>query len=591
MKSKKALINLILAFLSTLALSFNYTVVEETDRGNFVVNFLAKLPDVFSQSYIVDIVLFVALFFLFDRFLKEKIDVLSAIVSGIFGFLFVMGQSFKTYGNMLLFMANTFQLFMAIITWLGLSILFYLLITMLIEALNNAKLHEAEGDLSPKKVFWISFIAIFICYLVWSLLNCPGTFNPDAEQQIDQVLGNNEWENVHPPFGSIIMGGLYKFGLNVGAPNLGAYLYILLQNTVCAFAFAYMVKKSYEWGCGKKAAIWMLLFFAINPFWLTYAQLYNKDQLYIGVMTFFTIFIADIIIKKEVSVPDIVKLTLTALVAALLRKNGIYSIVPTLFVLIFVIKKTDRKKLISILAGVIIVYELVNKVLYPALGIKDGSIREALSIPFQQTANYVKYHGDDVTKEEQQIIDEVLDYDVLAENYTPFISSPVKDTYKEDSTKLPAYFGIWAKMFFKHPDSYVNAFINQTYGYLTPVYSDLAGVDSDEQKWEKRRGMTHMTGSGPQIVKQTKNMAEQTPIIKYLGDPGLYTWILVLATILLLKKKKYKEEIFFVPNIVNLLVCFASPANGSSRYALPFIAMTPIYIFWVVKNYKNDAEI
>jgi len=591
MKNKKKIINIILAMLITLAVSFLFQVIEMDDKGGFIVNFLAKMVVSFRFDYFVDLLAFVGSYFLLDRFLiKEKPETLNVVLSVVFAFLFVVGQSYKNYESMFLFTANTFQLFVAIVVILGYAALFYLLIAMLMAAIEKA--NTSQGIEKPsKQFFWICFGTIAVCYTIWSLMNFPGTFNPDAQQQVDQVLGNIEWENVHPPFGSIIMGGLYKFGLSVGNATLGAYLYILLQNLVCALAFAYCTKKIYEWGAGIKTCIWVLLFFALNPFWLTYAQLYNKDQLYVGIMTVFTMQIADVIYQKEILVKDIIIISILALLAALLRKNGVYSIVPTLFLLIFAAKKGEKKKVIASLVAVLLIYEIVNKALYPMLGIKDGSIKEALSIPFQQTANYVKYYGDDVTLEEKEIIDEVLDYDSLAENYKPFLSSPVKDTYKEDSSKLPAYFGVWIKMFFKHPGSYMNAFMCNYSGYMAPVYSDLPGVDTEASKWDLKREMTHASGSGPLIVKQTKLLGENLPILKYLGDPGLYSWLLVLAIVLLIKKKKYKEIIFFVPNIMNLLVCFASPLNGSARYALPLIAMAPFYIFWTIRYYKNETKL
>ena len=36
-----------------------------------------------------------------------------------------------------------------------------------------------------------------------------------------------------------------------------------------------------------------------------------------------------------------------------------------------------------------------------------------LSIPFQQTARYVKEHGKEVTKEEKMTINKVLNYDTI----------------------------------------------------------------------------------------------------------------------------------------------------------------------------------
>ena len=94
-------------------------------------------------------------------------------------------------------------------------------------------------------------------------------------------------------------------------------------------------------------------------------------------------------------------------------------------------------------------YIAYNNVLLPYFKIPNTSIREALSIPFQQTARYVKYHGDDVTEEERKIIDHILEYDTLAENYQPDLSDPVKNKYNKYTTReeLKQYFKVWFKMF------------------------------------------------------------------------------------------------------------------------------------------------
>ena len=89
-----------------------------------------------------------------------------------------------------------------------------------------------------------------------------------------------------------------------------------------------------------------------------------------------------------------------------------------------------------------------------------------LSIPFQQTALYVKEHGDEVTEEEQKAINAVLDYDSLAEGYSSWISDPVKDTFKADGS-LKEYFEVWVKQLFKHPETYFQAFFNASAGYYS----------------------------------------------------------------------------------------------------------------------------
>ena len=98
-------------------------------------------------------------------------------------------------------------------------------------------------------------------------------------------------------------------------------------------------------------------------------------------------------------------------------------------------------------------------------GVKPGGKQEMLSIPFQQTARYVKYYGNDVSTEEEKVIRKVLDYDTIGKNYDPDLSDPVKNTYKQKDEYLKDYFNIWFEMLKKHPTAYIQATLNGTYGY------------------------------------------------------------------------------------------------------------------------------
>lgn len=63
---------------------------------------------------------------------------------------------------------------------------------------------------------------------------------------------------------------------------------------------------------------------------------------------------------------------------------------------------------------------------YTGLSCGKDSPKEMFSLPFQQTARYVKEYGDEISEEEREIIAKVLDYDSLAEIYEPMTADPVK---------------------------------------------------------------------------------------------------------------------------------------------------------------------
>ena len=79
--------------------------------------------------------------------------------------------------------------------------------------------------------------------------------------------------------------------------------------------------------------------------------------------------------------------------------------------------------------------------------IEPGGIQEALSLPFQQTARYVKEHEEEVTQEEKKAIKGVIAYNKLGKYYNPKISDPVKATYKKKATTkdLTAYLKVWVQ--------------------------------------------------------------------------------------------------------------------------------------------------
>ncbi len=132
-----------------------------------------------------------------------------------------------------------------------------------------------------------------------------------------------------------------------------------------------------------------------------------------------------------------------------------------------------------VIAAVILVYVvLFSNILVPALKIAPGGKQEALSLPFQQTALYVKEYGNELTQEEHGIINAVLPVDEIAGLYVADRADNVKFKYKQSATgeELTDYFLLWLRQFFKHPDVYLKAFFAITDGYYY-VGSERAALD------------------------------------------------------------------------------------------------------------------
>ena len=102
-------------------------------------------------------------------------------------------------------------------------------------------------------------------------------------------------------------------------------------------------------------------------------------------------------------------------------------------------KKRTRRVIGRKVAIVILPFLLVfavEGIITQVYHVEKDSPKEMFSLPFQQTARYVKEYGDEIPGEEREVIAKVLDYDSLAEIYEPMTADPVKTTYRSGSTGI-----------------------------------------------------------------------------------------------------------------------------------------------------------
>lgn len=330
------------------------------------------------------------------------------------------------------------------------------------------------------------------------------------------------------------------------------------------------------------------------PLWGGTVQGNGKDLLYTEIITLFSICLIEVVRAKQYGKPEMIKIISVGIGASLLRNNGIYAVIPTVIALVCYLKGIDRKRMWLSVCLITLIYGSIVKIIYPAMGIPNGSVREALSIPFLQTARYVCTYGNEVTEHEKSVIDSVLDYESM-ETYNPRNADSVKNTYKEDNSKLPEYFKVWFSMFWKHPGCYIEAFLNKAATFLAPVDTEFPapiGVESEDYITEK--GVTHPFGNrfaNYFVHLEYANM--EMPLIKYFCMAGTYTWVLLVCILLILREKVYGGIILLIPQIMNILVCIASP-TWSIRYALPVVAVLPLMLGWtyyLILNKKMERKI
>lgn len=587
----QSLLTALAAFAVVLALHVNYEVVEGLETGSALLNLFSRIPNSFTTGLFTDALSFAAVYLLLRYAGRDGgTDAWTGALAVIFALFYTAARSCMAMGSLKFFTANLYQLCLASFTVAGCAIFFCALLKVLYRLADT---REWGQDQPVRHPFRTAAAVILLCWLPWLLMNYPCSFNPDSIDQLQQWTGAKGWSAHHPPFSTAVMGLCYSLGRSVWNANFGCFLYTVLQSLCGASVFAAALSELYRMSASRKLYAAGLIFYAAVPVWGCFAQWFEKDLLYAEVFMLVMVLIVRMIRERKCTLATAGLAAIATSSAVLLRKTGTYELIPGLVILALYLKRGDRIRLLAAALAALLLSGAVNKVLYPALGIEDASVKEALSIPFQQTARYVMTYPEEVTPEEKAAIDAVLVYDEL-DKYNPEISDYVKNNYREDASKLPQYFDAWFHMFLKHPGVYVEAVFVKCYGYIAPVRVALDAyiLSSYYEEYCGPLEVYRVFGDSPtRYFDSIREMFTTGPLTKYLCMAGFYTWVLMACFVQLLRRKKYAVLIAFVPVVMNVLICVASPLCSSTRYELPSIAAAPLLLGLTALLSRPEREI
>ena len=444
-------------------------------------------------------------------------------------------------------------------------------------------------------------LVLILCWLPYLIAFYPGTVCWDLGEMVAQFFGKIEMDTWHPVFTTWIMGACVWIGRLFGSDNLGAALFTLLQTLALSYALARTVQLVRKLRFNRAVRWTVIAFFAITPIWAGYAQFISKDTLYTAVMLLFTLSVLRLLTGTHGSAArEAVELFVWGLLSCLLRSNGLYVVLPTaVCVVLFAVRGRERIAVGAALAGAVAGAMLFSSVLIPALGIRDETASGIYSVCFQQSARVLRDHADEVTAEEYAAIDHVLDAENLPELYEPWISDPVKYTFKQygqgkeaEKAVLADYRSVWLDMFKKYPLTYAESFFAGNLSYYTfapKINSELTynGQGGNRLVFETYE-LGESRGYDPAYLDTTQiSMLEPArkllamfargwrhiPVLSLLYACATYTWALVGAGLSAARQKRWRLLVSFLPALLSLGVCMLGPVNDYFRYFLPIVAM------------------
>ena len=543
---------------------------------------------------------------------KKSLKVLSLILA----FFMIFGNSFMCVGSTALIFKNIGYFLLSLIMYIGYYYLFLVLISYLFRFLDKNNFSEENKEKKDNKFvatfkkhpFLFSLCFIVICWLPYIISYYPIILSPDPSFQIRQFFGirtkyadyailldeNVVMTNHHPVTHTVLLGGCLKLGTMIGNDNLGLFFYSIIQISVLASVLAFSIYYMQKMGLKTKYLIGVLLIYALVPMFPLYAMSGVKDVLFGAFIFLYFIFLHNLVKTKCEGYKwwNYLLIIILLILICLFRNNGIHVLILSLpFTLIIARKKW--KQLLTVMVCVFGFYGVFDKVILPYYKITPGSIREMLSVPFQQTARLAKYHGDELTEEGIAAIDKILGYDDLAERYDPELADPVKNEFNKYATDedLKEYFKVWFNGLIKHPGTYIEATMNNVYGFFYPEKTKwYVYYKFDDRITED--GFDYHYNSLETSRNILSEYAVAFPYISGIGlisNIGFNVWIIFTLFAYAIYKKLYKNILVLAPALILILVCVVGPANTYFRYALPFIFAMPFIIgVFLEKRENND---
>lgn len=600
-------------FLGILLLSImtSFSLIVNIDLKNVIV-------DKSNANMISYALMAFLLFKEYDKYYLKgnKNNGLFIFFSMLLSLFTVIGYSYNKINSWDLCFSNFLFIIITIIKIISYSFLFNLIINkadgFIHKNKNDIKISNKLKTVFEEKPFVTCCIIMLIFWLPYIIAFFPAILSPDPSFQIKQFFGfetkylnyTKQYENGstitnhHPVLHTVLLGGCVKVGhLLFDSTNVGLFLYSLIQITILVSTLAFTIKYMKVIKTPYYIRYMTLLFYSIVPVFPLYAMSAVKDVIFTSLVILYMITMFHLVKnnKEKLSKMRYFQIAILMLLVMLFRNNGIYLVVMSFPFLFFVNK--NKTRLLVVLALPLVIYNCYNSYLLPYLKISQGSIREMLSIPFQQTARYVKENKNNLDKDEKEAIDKVLGIDTLASRYNPEISDPVKNCYNKDTTKeeLKNYFKMWFKGFIKRPDIYIEATFNNIYGYLTPntgnwyVYTNYDKRLSQEKIFNYSFNKLKVTRS---ILSGYALSFPYIPLLGLIVNIGFIVWIYMYMFFTYIKDKKFKYLIILTPMISLFLTCLASPVNTYFRYAMPYIFALPImYALFIYIVRKEDVDV
>lgn len=469
--------------------------------------------------------------------------------------------------------------------------------------------------------FFLSWGGIFLCWIPVFLAYYPGILAYDSYVQIGQIR-TSAYNNHHPLAHTLLIKGFLKLGDVLGSANTGVALYTVVQLLALSAVMGYGICFLQKRGVRRFWLTLLVLYCGLCPANSFLAVSMTKDVYFTVFVLLFILLFLTLTEQEKTTLPHHLIFILTAVGIVIFRNNGKYALLifAGCYLLYILFSSRKREKKFLLLLGEMLLSLLLGSALLAALnsccGAQDADRREMLSVPIQQLARTMVYHGgtglvetgdDSLSEEDKALINEfILNEGYL--DYDPLISDPVKRSTNTWVVlhKTKDFLRLYLGLFWDYPSEYVNAFLMNNGGYLAVPDKSHAQINLNENETglgylQTRWEASSLEQSGIYQDSKWQSLYERLEdfsgnnryldhfLLRILIAPGIYLWCyLTLGIRTFFKRENLRLlPLFFVAGYYATLL-FGPTVQ--LRYLYPVMLLLPFYVLYLSYGSKQSSQ-
>lgn len=453
--------------------------------------------------------------------------------------------------------------------------------------------HPNSYSGGKKPIPFAAFFALFaVCYGLVLLALFPGVISYDFEHEIAQFTSGT-YDAAHPVFHTLFLGSLYALGeLLFGSMTAGAAVYSLIQLLILAALYAYACS-FVQHRVPRAVTLVLAACFALLPFHSVLAVSTAKDPLFGGLSVVLCLFLWALAEDPAAflhSRRSCVGLTLICLFMCLLRHNALFAVIPACLA-VMILCRNMRARAVRLCALLLACCLLLPQALVLSVAASKAPSSELLSVPCQQLMRTASRAP--LSEEQAQELSAWFSGEEA--RYRPHCADPAKGgnfdlaRYQEDPG---AFWSMYLRYGAAYPRIYLEAFLENSVGIWNPDDLSHAHALSTEEydfiylnttyPFEQDRYPIQARSLLPPLQRLLyafthDSVQQRYPLLAQLFCPATYTFVCLLAALLLLCRRQGRFALCLLP-MAGLFLSVLFSAGVFVRYAYPLMACAPVML-------------